>query len=94
MVFTLDRAELLRGRRPRLARPVEWEVLADPEPNRWLQRVVVRHDQTIEVTVGDSHAGGTRFATHRWNRAEAASALGISRTTLWRKMKRCRLEWP
>jgi hypothetical protein len=71
LVFTLDRAELLRGRRPRLARPVEWEVLADPEPNRWLQRVVVRHDQTIEVTVGDSRAGGTRFATHRWNRADA-----------------------
>ena len=24
---------------------------------------------------------------HRWNRAAAADALGISRTTLWRKMR-------
>ena len=28
---------------------------------------------------------------HRWNREEAAAALGISRTTLWRKMKRYNL---
>ncbi len=77
-VFTFDRSELLRGRRPRLARPVVWEVLADPEPNRWLQRVVVRHDQTIEVTIGESHAGGTRFATHRWRRADGPPpGLGI-----------------
>jgi transcriptional regulator of acetoin/glycerol metabolism len=25
---------------------------------------------------------------HRWARGEAASALGIDRSTLWRKMKR------
>ena len=26
--------------------------------------------------------------SHRWNRGEAATALGVDRTTLWRKMKR------
>lgn len=31
---------------------------------------------------------------HRWRRSKAASALGISRTTLWRKMKELGLENP
>jgi transcriptional regulator of acetoin/glycerol metabolism len=25
---------------------------------------------------------------HRWNRGAAAAALGVDRTTLWRRMKR------
>jgi len=25
---------------------------------------------------------------HRWNRGSAAAALGVDRSTLWRKMKR------
>jgi transcriptional regulator of acetoin/glycerol metabolism len=25
--------------------------------------------------------------THRWNRAETAKALGLSRSTLWRRMR-------
>ena len=29
--------------------------------------------------------------THRWNRQAAAAALGISRTTLWRKIRRFRI---
>jgi len=29
----------------------------------------------------------TALDAHRWNRAEAAKALGMSRTTLWRKMR-------
>ena len=28
------------------------------------------------------------LATHRWNRNETAAALGVDRTTLWRRMKR------
>lgn len=31
---------------------------------------------------------------HGWNRAEAASALGLHRTTLWRKMKKYNLQKP
>jgi len=45
---------------------------------------------------GDKHAAERKkildtLAAHRGNRAKTAQALGINRTTLWRKMKRYQL---
>ena len=66
-VFTIDRVAWLRGRRPALTRPVEWWIQTDSGSNHWIQRAVstVAGDQT--VTIGESQAGGTRFATYTWS---------------------------
>ena len=35
----------------------------------------------------EAHRVRSALETHRWRREEAARALGVSRTTLWRKMR-------
>jgi hypothetical protein len=65
-VFTLDRTERLRGRRPSLAREVDWWVLRESKPNRWIQRAVSTGDGFYVVTVGESDGSATRFRTYSW----------------------------
>jgi hypothetical protein len=66
VVFSFDRVELLRGRRPYLSRPVEWHVTADGETNWWIEGVSLRADERLQVTVGESSIGNTRFRTETW----------------------------
>jgi transcriptional regulator of acetoin/glycerol metabolism len=40
-----------------------------------------------EITPGERQAVTQQLAAHRWNRVEAARALGMSRSTLWRRMR-------
>ena len=42
----------------------------------------------------DTHLIEKSLRRHNWNRVAAAKELGISRTTLWRKMKRMGIEMP
>uniref|UniRef100_A0A832I1K9 Sigma-54-dependent Fis family transcriptional regulator n=1 Tax=Eiseniibacteriota bacterium TaxID=2212470 RepID=A0A832I1K9_UNCEI len=50
-------------------------------------------DATAPAGARDERAAiEAALAAHHWNRAEAARALGISRTTLWRKMRELGLD--
>lgn len=69
-VFTLDRVGWLHGRRPAIGRSVDWRILPDPEPNRWIQRAVSLPDDTRVVTLGESTALATRFNTVSWTGAQ------------------------
>jgi len=59
-VFALDRADRLRGVRPRVARGIVWHSITDPGMNRWIERAVGREDD-LTVFVGESDPSGTRF---------------------------------
>ena len=61
-VFALDRADTLLGRRPALDRAVAWWSIPDPEPNRWIQRVISTGDE-LRITIGTSDSRSTRFET-------------------------------
>jgi len=41
-----------------------------------------------EIPAGERDLLLRALEEHRWNRSTAAAALGIDRSTLWRKMKR------
>jgi hypothetical protein len=83
-IFTLDRVGWLRGRRPAFSRPVDWWVLPESQPNRWIQRSVVAAAEEWVVTVGDSGPQGTEFSTYRWLASEGPpeeSALEVETET-------------
>jgi hypothetical protein len=61
-VFVVDRAATLKGARPALSQQVTWWSLAEPQENRWIQRVVPSGED-LAITVGTSDAGGTTFAS-------------------------------
>jgi len=42
----------------------------------------------------EAHAIYETLARHNWKRLATARELGINKTTLWRKMKRFKLEFP
>jgi hypothetical protein len=60
-VFTLDRAEDLRGARPALEHAVTWHAVVDPGANRWIERAVPLGDGHLAVSVGTSDPAGTSF---------------------------------
>ncbi len=73
-VYTFDRVAMLRGRRPRLARRVDWEVVADPRISRWIDGARVTSEGDHQVTVGTSTPAGTRFDRYVWSREEPPSS--------------------
>jgi hypothetical protein len=66
IVFSFDRVGLLRGRRPRLSRPVEWHVTAARETNWWIEGISLHADERLQVMVGESSSRNTRFRTETW----------------------------
>jgi DNA-binding NtrC family response regulator len=60
-------------------------VVLDPVGNRTLKQALEMPERQIILEV---------LATHQWNRFASAEALGINRTTLYKKMKRLGLEEP
>jgi len=82
----LSRADLFRHPLSRIAREQQWAgaaVVVIPRP-RAAQTLAARERQDIEQALTD--AG--------WQLAVAARSLGISRTTLWRRLKQYQLERP
>ena len=53
------------------------EIVGPPPPN----------PVTDEIAITDSQHLRSALETHRWRREETARALGISRATLWRRMR-------
>ncbi len=77
-VFVLDRAEAFKGVRPDLGRTFEWLAVPDPDPNRWIQRVITTPDG-VRATIGTSDATGTVFESHRLpTGVDADAALRLS----------------
>lgn len=70
-VFSFDRVELLRGKRPHLARPVEWHVIEDTEPNQWLERIERNSEGDLVAIIGESSNPGTRFRSETWQATES-----------------------
>lgn len=48
----------------------------------------IHHDGDFLIHNGEAEKIHTILNQHKWNRQEAARALGMSRSTLWRKMKK------
>ncbi|HEY7745870.1 MAG TPA: sigma 54-interacting transcriptional regulator, partial [Desulfuromonadales bacterium] len=57
-----------------------------------LHRAVVEAPRTEEVGTDESQQIIRALETHRWRKHDVARQLGMSRTTLWRKMRQMGLE--
>jgi transcriptional regulator with PAS, ATPase and Fis domain len=54
---------------------------------------VMDHKRSTLVQLEKAHILAA-LSEHRWNQTKVAAELGISRTTLWRKMKRYAIDIP
>ena len=70
VVFTFDRVELLRGRRPHLSRQVAWEVIGDADANQWIELFAQPDVGTLTAIIGESSKSGTRFREATWSTTE------------------------
>ena len=57
------------------------------EPVRYVMALELRDTNTRQVAVEDAERIRRALEDHRWRRTAAARALGISRATLWRRMR-------
>ncbi len=56
-------------------------------------KTVADHKRSTLVQLEKAHILAA-LSEHRWNQTKVAAELGISRTTLWRKMKRYAIDIP
>ena len=56
-------------------------------------KMVGDHKRSTLVQLEKAHILAA-LSEHRWNQTKVAAELGISRTTLWRKMKRYDIDLP
>jgi DNA-binding NtrC family response regulator len=64
------------------------EAAAVPVPDLLPTREDAPHRPTDDAPAGERGLLLRALGEHRWNKGAAAAALGIDRSTLWRKMKR------
>lgn len=57
------------------------------EPARYVMAIELRDTATRQVAVEEAERIRRALEDHRWRRTAAARALGISRATLWRRMR-------
>jgi len=64
--------------------------VAPPPPVDFAQPTVIRKPASVATL--DRDALQRALEAHRWRRADAAKALGVSRSTLWRWIREAGLE--
>ncbi len=57
------------------------------EPVRYVMAIELRDTTSRQVAVEEAERIRRALEDHRWRRTAAARALGISRATLWRRMR-------
>jgi two-component system response regulator HydG len=70
--------------------------LEDVAPQDLPPSIITPGDRTLASSVDAAERAAIEAALREFdgNRERAAELLGLSPTTLWRKMKRLKIEWP